>query len=42
VWALLWMLVQTGALVGFVLLGISQFKLTEDEMRAQASRFLPT
>jgi hypothetical protein len=42
VWALFWILFQTGALIGFILLGISQFKRTDAEMMFEASKFLPT
>jgi hypothetical protein len=42
VWALFWILFQTGALIGFILLGISQFKRSDEEMVYEASKFLPT
>jgi len=35
-----WIAFQLGALVGFVFLGIAAFKLTEDEMNAEAGKSL--
>ncbi|TFK25624.1 hypothetical protein FA15DRAFT_617404 [Coprinopsis marcescibilis] len=42
VWATFWILFQLGFLAGFSLLGIFAFKLSKEEMDAQAATFLPT
>ncbi|KAF9453521.1 hypothetical protein P691DRAFT_800148 [Macrolepiota fuliginosa MF-IS2] len=42
VWATFWILFQLGGLAGFALLGIYAFKMTQEEMDAQAATFLPT
>lgn len=42
VWALFWIMFQFGALAGFSLLGIFAFKMSQEEMNAQAAIFLPT
>ncbi|TFK51762.1 hypothetical protein OE88DRAFT_1658371 [Heliocybe sulcata] len=42
VWALLWILFDTGVLIGFIFVGITSFKMTGDEMLYQAAQFLPT
>jgi len=41
-WALFWIFIQFACLAGFCLLGIFAFKLTKEEMDAQAATFLPT
>ena len=42
VWATLWIIFEIAVIIGFVLIGIVAFKLTSDEMYAQAAQFLPT
>lgn len=42
IWAAIWILFGIAVLAGFVVLGIYAFKLTQDEMDAQAAQFLPT
>ncbi|CAL1714688.1 unnamed protein product [Somion occarium] len=42
VWAFLWIIFEIAVLVGFVLLGVTCFKRTPDEMAQQAAQFLPT
>jgi hypothetical protein len=42
VWATFWIIFQLLCLGGFSILGIYAFKLTSDEMDAQAAQFLPT
>jgi len=42
VWAMFWIAFQLGSLIGFIFLGIAAFKLTPDQMNAEAARFLPT
>jgi len=42
VWAMFWIVFQLGSLIGFIFLGIAAFKLTPDQMNAEAARFLPT
>ena len=45
VWAIFWILFETGVLIGFVLLGVAVFKRTPDQMRYEAGTsrdtFLP-
>lgn len=36
-----WIVFQLGSLIGFIFLGISAFKLTPDEMNAEAGEFQP-
>jgi hypothetical protein len=40
VWAIFWIIFQIAALIGFVFIGIVSFKLTGDQMRAEAGEFL--
>ncbi|KAI9509126.1 peptidase M50B-like-domain-containing protein [Russula earlei] len=40
VWAMFWITFQLGALVGFVFIGIASFRLTKDQMYAEACKFL--
>jgi hypothetical protein len=40
VWAIFWIIFQIAALIGFVFIGIVSFKLTGDQMRAEAGKFL--
>lgn len=42
VWAMFWIVFQLGSLIGFIFLGIAAFKLTPDQMNAEAAQFLPT
>lgn len=42
VWAMFWIAFQLGSLIGFIFIGIVSFKLTTDEMNAQAGEFLAT
>ncbi|KAI0073276.1 hypothetical protein K474DRAFT_1678024 [Panus rudis PR-1116 ss-1] len=42
VWAFIWMVFEIAVLIGFVLLGITCFKRTPDDMRTEADQFLPT
>lgn len=42
VWGLLWILFELVILVGFVLLGLTKFKYTKQQMYDQAAQFLPT
>ncbi|KAF8159685.1 peptidase M50B-like-domain-containing protein [Crassisporium funariophilum] len=42
VWATFWIIFQVASLAGFAVLGIYAFKLTKEEMDAQAASFLPT
>ncbi|KAH9970973.1 peptidase M50B-like-domain-containing protein [Lactifluus volemus] len=42
VWALFWITFQLGALVGFIFIGLASFKLSQEQMNAEAARFLPT
>ncbi|KAF6752997.1 peptidase M50B-like-domain-containing protein [Ephemerocybe angulata] len=42
VWATFWIIFQLICLAGFCLLGIFAFKLSKEEMDAQAATFLPT
>jgi hypothetical protein len=42
VWAVFWIAFQLAWLVGFVLIGIASFKLTQEQMFVEAQRFLPT
>ncbi|KAI0269627.1 peptidase M50B-like-domain-containing protein, partial [Russula aff. rugulosa BPL654] len=39
VWAMFWIVFQLGSLIGFIFLGIAAFKLTPDEMNAEAGKF---
>ena len=39
VWAVFWITFQLGWLVGFVLIGIASFKLTQDQMAVEAGMF---
>ncbi|KAJ7043484.1 peptidase M50B-like-domain-containing protein [Mycena alexandri] len=41
-WAAIWILFQLGVLAAFSVLGIMVFKLSDQEMDAQAASFLPT
>lgn len=41
-WAFMWILFEIAFLIAFMLIGIASFKLTTDQMRQQASVFLPT
>ncbi|TFK71661.1 hypothetical protein BDN72DRAFT_427164 [Pluteus cervinus] len=41
-WATFWFIFQLGVLGAFVILGIATFKLTPEQMDAQAAVFLPT
>ncbi|KAA1468843.1 hypothetical protein DENSPDRAFT_863851 [Dentipellis sp. KUC8613] len=41
-WAFMWILFEIGMLIGFVLIGIAEFKRTPDQMYAEAAQFLPT
>jgi hypothetical protein len=34
-----WIVFQLGSLIGFIFLGIAAFKLTPDEMNAEAGKF---
>ena len=36
VWAIFWILFETGVLIAFILLGIAVFKRTPDQMRYEA------
>ncbi len=40
VWAMFWIVFQLAALVGFIFIGIVSFKLTDEQMRAEAGKFL--
>lgn len=42
VWAVFWVFFELAILTGFVLLGITVFKISTDQMNAQAAVFLPT
>jgi len=42
VWATFWVIFSVGVLVAFAILGIEVFKLSAEEMDAQAAAFLPT
>ncbi|KAI0923821.1 hypothetical protein AcW1_006677 [Taiwanofungus camphoratus] len=42
VWASLWILFEIGVLIAFILLGIVAFKRTNEQMYAEAAKFLPT
>ncbi|KAH6916173.1 peptidase M50B-like-domain-containing protein [Coprinopsis sp. MPI-PUGE-AT-0042] len=42
VWAAFWILFQLAMLAGFCLLGIYAFRMSKEEMDAQAAAFLPT
>ncbi|KAJ8521537.1 hypothetical protein ONZ45_g1733 [Pleurotus djamor] len=42
IWGALWLLFSVGVLTGFVILGITAFKRTPEEMLAEAANFLPT
>lgn len=42
VWAVFWILFETGVLIAFILLGVAVFKRTPDQMRYEAAHFLPT
>jgi len=42
VWAFIWIIFQLGVLAAFSILGIMAFKLTDQEMQAEAAAFLPT
>ncbi|KAI0792107.1 peptidase M50B-like-domain-containing protein [Abortiporus biennis] len=42
IWAFIWILFELAVLAGFILLGISCFKKTKEEMYAEAAQFLPT
>jgi len=42
VWAIFWIIFQLAAIIGFIFIGIVSFKLTEEQMRAEAATFLPT
>jgi hypothetical protein len=35
-----WIVFQLAALVGFIFIGIVSFKLTDEQMRAEAGKFL--
>src|SRR5260221_5040283 len=37
-----WIVFQLGSLIGFIFLGIAAFKLTPDQMNAEAGEFRPT
>ena len=37
-WALFWILFETGVLIAFILLGIAIFKRTPDQMRYEAGK----
>ncbi|TFK32787.1 peptidase M50B-like-domain-containing protein [Crucibulum laeve] len=41
-WATFWIIFQLGVLAAFVILGIYAFKLSKEDMDAQAADFLPT
>ncbi|THH07010.1 hypothetical protein EW146_g9445 [Bondarzewia mesenterica] len=41
-WAIIWILFEVAMLIAFVLIGIVSFKRTQEEMYAEAARFLPT
>jgi hypothetical protein len=36
-----WIVFQLGSLIGFIFLGIAAFKLTPDQMNAEAGKFQP-
>ncbi|KZV71567.1 hypothetical protein PENSPDRAFT_684497 [Peniophora sp. CONT] len=42
VWAIIWIMFEVAVLIGFVLIGIVAFKLSPEELQAQADTFLPT
>jgi hypothetical protein len=42
VWALFWITFQLAALGGFVLIGLASFKLTQDQMNAEAGKSFQT
>jgi len=42
VWAIFWIIFQLAALIGFIFIGIVSFKLTEEQMRAEAGKFIAT
>ena len=42
VWAMFWILFQLAMTAGFCLLGIYAFRMSKEEMDAQAAAFLPT
>ena len=37
-----WIAFQLGSLIGFIFIGIAAFKLTPDQMNAEAGMFVPT
>jgi hypothetical protein len=39
VWAMFWIVFQLGSLIGFIFLGIVAFKLTPEQMNAEAGKF---
>ena len=41
-WAVFWITFQLGWLVGFVLIGIASFKLTQEQMAVEAGMLLGT
>lgn len=42
VWAIFWIIFQLAALIGFIFIGIVSFKLTEEQMRTEAGKFITT
>jgi hypothetical protein len=38
VWALFWITFQLGALVGFIFIGLASFKLSQEQMNAEAGK----
>jgi hypothetical protein len=38
VWALFWITFQLAALAGFILIGLASFKLSQEQMNAEAGK----